>query len=145
MAKKKTNILVDGPSYLFRAYYALPPLMTQAGWASGAVYSVINLLKKWQDDDSCGQIVVVFDPKGKTFRHDQDHEYKANRSRSLEDLADLIEPSCNMTQTMDLPLIVVDLFKADGVSDEGRRLAKAVNFSLMDGVSYFRLTKQLGI
>ena len=68
--ENKRLILIDGSSYLFRAYHALPPLTTSKGAPTGAIYGVINMIKKLMHDEAFDYIGVVFDPKGKTFRHE---------------------------------------------------------------------------
>ena len=77
--KKPPLVLVDGSSYLFRAFHALPPLTNSKGQPTGAVYGVINMLNKLVAEYKPEHIAVVFDAKGKTFRNDMYKEYKANR------------------------------------------------------------------
>ena len=84
--KKPPLILVDGSSYLFRAFHALPPLTNSKGQPTGAVYGVINMLNKLVAEYKPEQIAVVFDAKGKTFRNDLYKEYKANRPPMPDDL-----------------------------------------------------------
>ena len=79
MNKKKLLVLVDGSSYLFRAYHALPPLTNAEGEPTGAIYGVVNMLKRLQADCQDAHFAVVFDPKGKTVRHDLYPDYKAIR------------------------------------------------------------------
>ena len=83
--KKPPLILVDGSSYLFRAFHALPPLTNSSGQPTGAVYGVINMLKKLVADYQPEHMVVIFDAKGKTFRNDLYKEYKANRPPMPDD------------------------------------------------------------
>ena len=98
-------VLVDGSSYLFRAYHALPPLTTSKGQATGAIKGVINMIRALikQYPQSC--IAVVFDAKGKTFRDDIYPEYKANRPPMPDDLRTQIEPIHNIVRAMGLPLL----------------------------------------
>ena len=84
--KKPPLILVDGSSYLFRAFHALPPLTNSKGQATGAVYGVINMLNKLREEYQPEHMAVVFDAKGKTFRNDLYQEYKANRPPMPDEL-----------------------------------------------------------
>ena len=103
----KPLILVDGSSYLFRAYHALPPLTNSKGMATGAIYGVINMLRKLRTDYQPSHIAVVFDTKGKTFRDDLYPQYKANRDAMPDDLAEQIAPLHEIIQAMGLPLLAV--------------------------------------
>ena len=89
---KAPFILVDGSSYLFRAYHALPPLMNSKGFPTGAIYGVINMLRKLLHDYPTEHIAVIFDPKGRTFRDDLYPAYKANRERTPNELVCQIKP-----------------------------------------------------
>ncbi len=111
----KPLILVDGSSYLFRAYYALPPLNNSKGEPTGAVYGVLNMLRKLMKDYEPEHIAVIFDPKGKTFRSDLYPEYKANRSAMPDDLRIQIQPLHDSIRALGLPLIIVDGVEADDV------------------------------
>ncbi len=108
-------VLVDGSSYLFRAYHALPPLNTSKGQPTGAIKGVTSMLRKLEQDFPGSKMVVVFDAKGKTFRHDLYEEYKANRPPMPEDLAAQIEPIHNIVRAMGLPLLIVEGVEADDV------------------------------
>ena len=85
-------ILVDGSWYLYRAYHALPPLMTSNKQPTGAIRGVVSMIKKIIQDHPNSPLAVVFDSKGKTFRHEMYKEYKANRPPMPEDLIEQIEP-----------------------------------------------------
>lgn len=111
----KPLILVDGSSYLFRAFYALPPLTNSKGEPTGAIYGVTNMLKKLLKDYAPHYIAVVFDPKGKTFRHDIYPDYKANRGEMPDELRVQIKPLFAMIQAMGLPLIIENDVEADDV------------------------------
>jgi len=113
--KTKPLILVDGSSYLFRAFHALPPLTNSKGQPTGAIYGVINMLKKLISDYDPHYVAVVFDPKGKTFRNDMYPEYKANRKETPEDLVPQIEPLLKIIQAMGFPLIIKEGVEADDV------------------------------
>jgi DNA polymerase-1 len=116
MAEKNPPvILVDGSSYLFRAFHALPPLTNSKGQPTGAVYGVINMLRKLRDEYKPEYMAVVFDAKGKTFRHDIYKDYKANRPPMPDDLKSQIEPLHKLVKAMGFPLISVDGVEADDV------------------------------
>ncbi len=117
MTEQKTPpvVLVDGSSYLFRAYHALPPLTTSKNHPTGAIKGVISMIRRLEQDFPGSKMVVVFDAKGKTFRHDMYEEYKANRPPMPEDLACQIEPIHNMVKAMGLPLLIVPGVEADDV------------------------------
>ncbi len=108
-------VLVDGSSYLFRAYHALPDLQTSRGDPTGAIRGVVGMLRKLAKDYEGSPIAVIFDAKGKTFRHDLYAAYKANRPPMPEDLAEQIEPIHAFVAAMGMPLIVVPDVEADDV------------------------------
>ncbi len=115
MVKDAPRVLVDGSSYLFRAYYAMPSLTTQQGFPSGAIYGVINMLKRLLKDYPTAEVIVIFDTKGKTFRHELYPEYKANRAEMPVELAQQIEPLHEIIEAMGFPLIKVPGVEADDV------------------------------
>jgi len=108
-------VLVDGSSYLFRAFHALPPLTTSKGQPSGAIKGVISMIRRLQQDYPSSPIIVVFDARGKNFRHDLYADYKANRPPMPEDLAPQIEPIHRIVEAMGLPLLIVPEVEADDV------------------------------
>lgn len=108
-------ILVDGSSYLYRAYHALPPLENSKGQATGAVKGVINMLRRLLKDYPGSQVGVIFDAKGKTFRDEIYSEYKASRPPMPDDLRSQIQPIHDIIIAMGLPLIIVDGVEADDV------------------------------
>jgi DNA polymerase-1 len=110
-------ILVDGSSYLFRAYHVpyLQALSTSYGQPTGAITGVLNMIKSLQKDYPSGNIVVVFDAKGKTFRNDMYSEYKANRPPMPDDLRTQIAPLHEIIEAMGLPLLVIEGVEADDV------------------------------
>lgn len=112
---KNPFVLVDGSSYLFRAYYAPPHLTNSAGEATGAIYGVVNMLKSLLNQYQPTHIAVVFDAKGKTFRNDMYAEYKANRPPMPDDLRTQIAPLHEIIKAMGLPLVVIDNVEADDV------------------------------
>jgi DNA polymerase-1 len=122
MASEPSNIshpliLVDGSSYLFRAYHVpyLQALMTSYGQPTGAITGVLNMIKSLQKDYPSGNIVVIFDAKGKTFRNDLYSQYKANRPPMPDELRTQIEPLHQIIQAMGLPLLVIEGVEADDV------------------------------
>ena len=108
-------VLVDGSSYLFRAYHAMPNLSNSQHEPTGAIYGVVNMLKRLQSDYGNDHLVVVFDAKGKTFRNDMYPEYKAHRPPMPDELRVQIEPIHQIIQAMGLPLVCVDGVEADDV------------------------------
>ncbi len=116
-------ILVDGSSYLFRAYYAPPHLTNSKGEATGAIYGVVNMLKSLLKQFEPEQIAVIFDAKGKTFRNDMYEDYKANRPPMPDDLRTQIEPLHQIIKAMGLPLISIPGVEADDVIGTFARIA----------------------
>ena len=108
-------ILVDGSSYLFRAYHALPPLTNSKGLNTGAAKGVIGMIRKLVADYAGDQVVVIFDAKGPTFRNDIYPEYKANRPPMPDELREQIEPIHDTIRAMGLPLICIGGVEADDV------------------------------
>ena len=108
-------ILVDGSSYLFRAYHALPALTNSKGLNTGAAKGVIGMIRKLVADYAGDQVVVIFDAKGPTFRNDIYPEYKANRPPMPDELREQIEPIHNTIRAMGLPLICIGGVEADDV------------------------------
>jgi len=108
-------VLVDGSSYLFRAFHALPPLTTSKGEPTGAVHGVLNMLNKLAREYRTEHFAVVFDASGKTFRDDIYEEYKANRPPMPDDLRVQIEPILEAVRGMGIPLLRVDGVEADDV------------------------------
>ncbi|MFP3873553.1 MAG: DNA polymerase I [Thiohalophilus sp.] len=123
--KNKPFILVDGSSYLFRAYHAMPRLSNSRGEQTGAIYGVINMIRRLLKDYHPEHIAVVFDAKGKTFRDDLYAEYKANRPPMPDELAEQIEPIHQIIQAMGLPLLCVPGVEADDVIGTLARQAEA--------------------
>lgn len=122
-------ILVDGSSYLFRAYHALPPLTNSRGEPTGAIVGVINMLKKLVDEYQPEYIGVVFDAPGKTFRDDMYSEYKANRPPTPDDLKQQIPPLYDIIRAMGLPLIIEEGVEADDVIGTLARQASEIGMS----------------
>lgn len=108
-------ILIDGSSYLYRAFHAYPETMSNGEIPTNAVYGVVNMLRSMMRQFASDRIAVVFDAKGKTFRDDMYPEYKANRPPMPDDLRCQIEPLHNVIRAMGLPLICVPGVEADDV------------------------------
>jgi DNA polymerase-1 len=113
--KQKKLVLVDGSSYLFRAYHGLPQLSSPTGHPTGAIYGVLNMLRKLIRDEQPDRVAVVFDAKGKTFRNDIYPEYKANRPPMPDDLRVQIEPLHQIIRAQGFPLVSIEGVEADDV------------------------------
>ncbi|MFL9711158.1 DNA polymerase I [Methylobacillus sp. Pita1] len=111
----KTLLLVDGSSYLYRAFHALPDLRNKAGEPTGAMYGVLNMLRRLHKDYPADYSACVFDAKGKTFRDDIYPEYKAHRPPMPDDLSRQIEPLHEAIKAMGWPLLMIDGVEADDV------------------------------
>ncbi|MGH8460349.1 MAG: DNA polymerase I [Stenotrophobium sp.] len=111
----KPLILIDGSSWLFRAYHALPPLTNPAGEPTGAVYGMGNMLRRLMKDYAPERICVVFDPPGPTFREEIYADYKANRDATPEDLSSQFAPIMEMIAALGLPVLQVPRVEADDV------------------------------
>jgi DNA polymerase-1 len=118
-------VLVDGSSYLYRAFHALPPLSTSRGEPTGALHGVINMLNKLRRDYPSQRIAVVFDAPGKTFRDELFAEYKSHRPPMPDDLRAQIEPLLAAVQGMGLPLLRIPGVEADDVIGTLARRAAA--------------------
>lgn len=115
MSKPNSLLLVDGSSYLYRAYHALPPLTSSQGEPTGAVYGVLNMLHKLIRDEEPKLIAVVMDAPGKTFRDKLYAEYKANRPPMPDDLRQQVGPLTEAIEALGLPLICIEGVEADDV------------------------------
>ena len=115
MTNAKELILVDGSSYLFRAFHALPPLVNSRGQATGAVKGVINMIRSLIKSHSDANIAIVFDAKGKTFRNQIYSEYKAHRPPMPDELRSQIGPVHDIIRAMGLPLLIIPGVEADDV------------------------------
>lgn len=138
MAQIATNplVLVDGSSYLYRAFHAFPPLTNAAGEPTGAMYGVLNMLKSLISQVQPTHIAVVFDAKGKTFRDEMFEQYKSHRPPMPDDLRKQIQPLHNMIRALGIPLLVVEGVEADDVIGtlalQASRLGKKVLISTGD-------------
>src|SRR5690554_1085521 len=124
-------VLVDGSSYLYRAFHALPPLQTSKGQPTGAVRGVISMLRSLQKAYPESPIVVVFDAKGKTFRDDIFAHYKAQRPPMPDDLRAQVQPIHDIITAMGLPLIIEEGVEADDVIGTYARQASAKNLAVV--------------
>jgi DNA polymerase-1 len=115
MTDKAPLILVDGSSYLYRAFHALPPLTNSKGLPTGAVKGVVNMMRRLQKDYPDSTTAVIFDAKGKTFRDDIYSEYKANRPPMPDELRSQIEPIHTIIRAMGMPLVSIEGVEADDV------------------------------
>lgn len=115
MPESKELVLVDGSSYLFRAFHALPPLVSSKGQPTGAVKGVINMIRSLIKAHPDSNIAIIFDAKGKTFRNDIYSEYKAHRPPMPDELRSQIQPIHDIIKAMGLPLIVIPGVEADDV------------------------------
>lgn len=115
MTQAAPFLLVDGSSYLYRAYHAMPPLTNAQGQATGAIYGVVNMLRRLIRDYHPQHVAVVFDAKGKTFRNDMYSEYKATRPPMPDDLREQIEPLHDVVRAMGFPLLMIEGVEADDV------------------------------
>jgi len=129
--KKPPLILVDGSSYLFRAFHALPKLTNSKGQETGAVYGVINMLRKLRDEYQPEHMAVVFDAKGKTFRNDIYPEYKAHRPPMPDELRSQIKPLHELVEALGFPMIVIPGVEADDVIGTYARQASAKQIDIL--------------
>lgn len=121
--KHSPLVLVDGSSYFFRAFHALPPLTNTKGQPTGAIYGVVNMIKRLFKDYGPTQLVVVFDAPGKTFRDEWYPEYKAHRPPTPPDLSSQFNPLVAILKAMGIPLIIMDGVEADDVIGTLARIA----------------------
>nr|WP_198984381.1 DNA polymerase I [Herbaspirillum sp. ASV7] len=112
---QKTLLLVDGSSYLYRAFHALPDMRNAEGAPTGALYGIINMLRRLRNDYPASYVACVFDAKGKTFRDDLYPDYKATRKSMPEDLALQIEPIHTAVRALGWPILMVEGIEADDV------------------------------
>src|SRR5712691_6500326 len=122
---ERTLLLVDGSSYLYRAFHALPELKSPKGEPTGAIYGVLNMLRRLAADYKSQALAVVFDAKGRTFRDDQYPEYKAHRAPMPDDLSAQVEPLSEAIRALGWPVLTVEGVEADDViatlADEATR------------------------
>ena len=124
-------ILVDGSSYLYRAYHSLPPLSNASGEPTGAIYGVLNMLRRLRNDYQPEQMVVVFDAPGKTFRDELYPDYKAQRPPMPDELREQIEPLLEIIQALGYPLLSIAGVEADDVIATLATQAAAQDFEVI--------------
>ena len=120
--------IIDGSSYLYRAYHAMPPLTASSGQPTGAIKGVTNMLMTLKKESEGSPIIVTFDAKGKTFRSDIYEEYKANRPPMPDDLREQLAPLKEICKAIGFPLIEIDGVEADDVIATLVKIAKENNF-----------------
>ncbi|MDP3560317.1 MAG: DNA polymerase I [Legionellaceae bacterium] len=108
-------VLIDGSSYFFRAYHAVPPLVTPKGQATGAIYGVVQMINRLRKDYSTPFMAIVFDLKGKTHRHEWYSDYKAHRPSMPQDLQSQFEPLLKLLRYMGLPILSQEGTEADDI------------------------------
>ena len=131
MTEHKKLILVDGSSYLFRAFHALPPLMNSKKIPTGAVKGVINMIRSMVKNNPESNVVIVFDAKGKTFRNELYDAYKAHRPPMPDELKVQIAPIHKIVEAMGLPMLIIDGVEADDVIGTLAREASAAGISTL--------------
>jgi DNA polymerase-1 len=135
-ASKRPLVLVDGSSYLYRAFFGLPPLTSPEGEPTGAIYGVANMLKRLMAEYTPEHVAVVFDASGKTFRDEIFEEYKAHRPPMPDDLRSQVEPLNELVQALGFPLLQVTGVEADDVigtlAQQGAKLGMPVLISTGD-------------
>ncbi len=124
-------VLVDGSSYLYRAYHALPKLTSSRGEPTGAIHGVLNMIARLMAEEDTEHFVVVFDAPGKTFRDDLYPEYKANRDAMPDDLREQIQPLLDTIPAMGLPLLRIEGVEADDVIGTLSRQAAAAGMDVL--------------
>ena len=133
---KRPLVLVDGSSYLYRAFFGLPPLTSPDGEPTGAIYGVANMLKKLMEEFTPEHVAVVFDASGKTFRDEIFEEYKANRPPMPDDLRAQVEPLDELVEALGFPVLKVSGVEADDVigtlARQGAKQGMAVLISTGD-------------
>ena len=119
-------VLVDGSSYLYRAFHALPPLTNSSGQATGAIKGVVSMLRRLCQDYPASTVTVIFDAKGKTFRDKLYGEYKANRPPMPDELREQVDPLNSIVEAMGLPLLIIPGVEADDVIGTLAKQASAI-------------------
>ncbi len=132
MNAKNILYLVDGSSYIYRAFHALPNLTNSAGEPTGALLGVANMLRRLLNEAEPENIAVVFDAKGPTFRHEMYDQYKANRPPMPQELSQQVEPIHEIVRLLGLPLIQVPGVEADDVIGTLAARAAAKKHGLRD-------------
>ena len=124
-------LLVDGSSYLYRAFHAMPDLRNAQGFPTGAIHGIVNMMRRARTEIDADHIACVFDAKGKTFREEMYPEYKANRASMPEDLALQIEPIHKIVRALGWPVLVVTGIEADDVIGTLAKRAAASDWTVL--------------
>lgn len=135
MAEQPTLYLVDGSSYLYRAFHALPALSNAQGEPTGALFGVANMLRRLLEEHRPEHVVVVFDAKGKNFRHELYADYKANRPPMPDELRQQVQPLHDLIRAMGFPLMIVPGVEADDVIATLVRQARSQGWSCLVSAS----------
>ena len=132
----KKIFLIDGSSYLYRAFHAMPPLTTSTGLPTGAVKGVTNMLRNLRKENPDAYYLSIFDAKGKNFRHDLFKDYKANRPPMPEELREQLSPLKEICNAMGMPVIEIPKVEADDViatlAEKGARQGMPVVISSLE-------------
>ena len=131
MKKDPLLLLVDGSSYLYRAFHGLPPLTNHEGTPTGAVYGVVRMVRKLIEEELPQNVAVIFDAKGKTFRHKMYKDYKANRPPMPDDLQVQIAPLHQLIEALGIPLLSVPDVEADDVIGTLAKAAAAEKYRVL--------------
>ncbi|NPA57788.1 MAG: 5'-3' exonuclease [Aquificae bacterium] len=131
MGKNKKLVLIDGSSYLYRAFYALPPLTNQAGMPTGAIYGFVRMVSKLISQLQPQYIAVVFDLPGKTFRHDRYEEYKATRKETPDDLKVQIPYLKKVLELFGIKILEKEGFEADDIIATLSKKAREEGFEVI--------------
>src|ERR1044071_4616335 len=115
MSERRKLVLVDGSGYLYRAFHALPPLVSSRGEPTGAVLGVLNMIQKLLKEESPDFIAIVFDAPGRTFRDELFDAYKAQRTPMPDDLRSQLQPLLDCVKSLGLPLLRIEGVEADDV------------------------------
>ncbi|MFT6834180.1 MAG: DNA polymerase-1 [Francisellaceae bacterium] len=134
-------VLVDGSSYLFRAFHALPELTNNVGEHTGAILGVTNMLKRLPTQLGTNHVVLIFDAKGKNFRHELYPEYKANRKKMADELREQIEPIHNIVRAMGFPLVCIPDVEADDVIGTLAHQAEKAGWDVVISTGYKDMAK----
>jgi DNA polymerase-1 len=124
-------VLIDGSSYLYRAFHALPPLTNSHGEPTGALHGVLSMIQKLLREEQPPHVAVVFDAPGKTFRDELYSDYKANRPPMPDELRSQIQPILDAVEAMGLPLLRVAGVEADDVIGTLCKRASAAGLNVL--------------
>ena len=126
---KKNLYIVDGSSYIYRAFHAMPPLTTSSGRPTGAIKGVSNMMMSLKNENDGSSIITVFDAKGKTFRSDIYSDYKANRPPMPDELRLQLDPIKSICKAIGFPIVEIEGVEADDVIATIVKIAKEEGYS----------------